>query len=158
MPLLSTFWKGKKCSFSWKLREFSRKFALKLWEEPRRLGLRFFFSLNAKVFKRFQVARGSYDVLLPRELRWRFLKVACIFSKIFASLIFFFIFLRVHLIRACITLTGSQAPPKFKEFSNFWRLKCSRSIHVALILNFENCMFRVIRRRPRVRSRGGRSN
>ncbi len=89
------------------------------------------------------------------------LKVAlfgCIFFKSFTSLIFFFIFLRVYSIRACTTLTGSRAPPKFKELSNFWRLKCSRSIHVALILNFENCMFRVIRRRPRVRSRGARSN
>ena len=42
--------------------------------------------------------------------------------------------------------------------SNFWRLKCSRSIHVALILNFENCMFRVIWRRRGVRSRGASSN
>ena len=76
-----------------KLVEFSRKFALKVRGEPHRLGLRFFFSLNAKVFKRFQVARGSYNVLLPQELRWRFLKVACIFLKILTFLIFFLHFL-----------------------------------------------------------------
>ena len=42
--------------------EFSRKFARKVHEEPYEVGVRFFFSLNAKVFKRFQVARGSYNV------------------------------------------------------------------------------------------------
>ena len=105
--------KCKKCSFSWKLREFSRKFALKFWEEPRTLGLGFFFSLNAKIFKRFQVARGSYDVLLPRELRWRFLKVACIFLKILTFLIFFLHFLEgpfnssVHYAKKISTLSAS---------------------------------------------------
>ena len=74
-----------------KIAEFSRKFALKVRGEPYEVGVRFFSSLNAKIFKRSQVARGSYNVELPRELRWRLLKVAlfgCISLKILTSLIF----------------------------------------------------------------------
>ena len=45
-----------------KIAEFSRKFALKVRGEPYEVGVRFFSSLNAKIFKRSQVARGSYNV------------------------------------------------------------------------------------------------
>ena len=56
------FLKRKKMQFFVKIAEFSRKFALKVRGEPYSLGLRFFFSVNAKVFNSFQVARGSYNV------------------------------------------------------------------------------------------------
>ena len=75
-----------------KIAEFSRKFALKVRGEPYGVGVTFFSPLNARLFKRSQVARGSYNVELPRELRWRLLKVAlfgCISLKILTSLIFF---------------------------------------------------------------------
>ena len=54
--------------------EFSRKFALKVHEEPYEVGVRFFFCTIAKVFRRFQVARDSFSLEKPRKLRSRFSK------------------------------------------------------------------------------------
>ena len=97
-----------------KIAEFSRKFALKVRAEPYRLGLRFFFSVHAKVFNRFQVARGSYNVQLPRELRWRVLKVAlfgCIPLKIL-TFQFLFHFLESSFGSSLQYANGLSAPTK----------------------------------------------
>ena len=45
--------------------EFSRKFGLKVHEEPYEVGVRFFFCTIAKVFRRFQVARDSFSLESP---------------------------------------------------------------------------------------------
>ena len=54
--------------------EFSRKFALKVHEEPYEVRVRFFFCSIAKVFRRFQVARDSFSLEKPWKLRSRFSK------------------------------------------------------------------------------------
>ena len=54
--------------------EFSRKFALKVHEEPYAVGVTFFFCTIAKIFRRFQVARDSFSLLKPRKLRSRLSK------------------------------------------------------------------------------------
>ena len=46
--------------------EFSRKFALKVHEEPCEVGVRFFSCTIAKVFRRFQVVRDSFSLEKPR--------------------------------------------------------------------------------------------
>ena len=61
--------------------EFSRKFALKVHEEPYEVGVRFFFCTIAKVFRRFQVARDSFSLLKPRKLRPRLSKFRIFFKK-----------------------------------------------------------------------------
>ena len=66
-----------------KIAEFSRKFALKVHEEPYEVGVRFFFYTIAKVFRRFQVARDSFSLLKPRKLRSRLSKF-----RIFALIVF----------------------------------------------------------------------
>ena len=63
--------------------EFSRKFALKVHEEPYEVGVRFFFCTIAKVFRRFQVARDSFSLEKPRKLRSRLSKF-----RIFALIVF----------------------------------------------------------------------
>ena len=72
-----SFKHAKKAAKSWFFRifaEFSRKFALKVHEEPHGLGLRFFFYTIAKVFRRVQVARDSFSLEKPRKLRSRLSK------------------------------------------------------------------------------------
>ena len=109
-----------------KIAEFSRKFALKVRGEPYEVGVRFFSSLNAKIFKRSQVARGSYNVELPRELRWRLLKVAlfgCISLKILTSLIFFFHFLEGPFNSSLHYAHGLSSPTKILGTVQFLKVK-----------------------------------
>ena len=66
-----SFKHAKKAAKSWFFRifaEFSRKFGLKVHEEPYGVGVRFFFCTIAKVFRRFQVARDSFSLEKPRKL------------------------------------------------------------------------------------------
>ena len=109
-----------------KIAEFSRKFALKVRGEPYEVGVRFFSSLNAKIFKRSQVARGWYNVELPRELRWRLLKVAlfgCISLKILTSLIFFLHFLEGPFNSSLHYAHGLSSPTKILSFVQFLKVK-----------------------------------
>ena len=116
----------KKMQFFVKIAMFSRKFALKVRGEPYAVGVRFFSSLNAKIFKRSQVARGSYNVELPRELRWRLLKVAllgCISLKILTSLIFFLHFLEGPFNSSLHYAHGLSSPTKILSFVQFLKVK-----------------------------------
>ena len=72
--------------------EFSRKFALRTSEKVYEVGVRFSLEIRKRVWKWFETLRRLYSVEVPRELRWRLLKVAlfgCISLKILTSLIFF---------------------------------------------------------------------
>ena len=66
--------KQQNLSFFRIVAEFSRKFALKVHEEPCEVGVRFFSCTIAKVFRRFQVARNSFSLEKPRKLRSRLSK------------------------------------------------------------------------------------
>ena len=83
---------SKKLQFFVKIAEFSRKFALKNSEKVYEVGVRFSLDVRKRVWKWFETRRRLYSVEVPRELRWRLLKVAlfgCISLKILTSLIFF---------------------------------------------------------------------
>ena len=117
---------SKKMQFFVKIAEFSRKFALKVRGEPYGVGVTFFSPLNARLFKRSQVARGSYNVELPRELRWRLLKVAlfgCISLKILTFLIFFLHFLEGPFNSSLHYAHGLSSPTKILSFVQFLKVK-----------------------------------
>ena len=89
------FLKRKKMQFFVKIAEFSRKFALKNSEKVYEVGVRFSLDVRKRLWKWFEARRRLYSVEVPRELRWRLLKVAlfgCISLKILTSLIIFFSF------------------------------------------------------------------
>ena len=109
-----------------KIAEFSRKFALKNSEKAYGVGVRFSLEIRKRVWEWFETPRRLYSVEVPRELRWRLLKVAlfgCISLKISTSLIFFLHFLEGPFNSSLHYAHGLSSPTKILEIVQFLKVK-----------------------------------
>ena len=109
-----------------KIAEFSRKFALKNSEKVYEVGVRFSLDVRKRLWKWFETRRRLYSVEVPRELRWRLLKVAllgCISLKILTSLIFFLHFLEGPFNSSLHYAHGLSSPTKILSFVQFLKVK-----------------------------------
>ena len=117
---------SKSLQFFVKIAEFSRKFALKNLEKVYEVGVRFSLDVRKRVWKWFETRTRLYSVEVPRELRWRLLKVAlfgCISLKILTSLIFFLHFLEGPFNSSLHYAHGLSSPTKILGIVQFLKVE-----------------------------------